>query len=143
MLPHFGMHRRCEKDRASGSEQGVGQQVVGEPVRGLGEQVCSRRRDDDEIGDASDQDVRDLVCVGPDIGRNSVMRQRRPGCLADELQGSLRRHHRYLMAGLDKPAEQVGSLVSGDTTSNTQDDPLGCRLVRVGLGHSAGLGLGL
>ena len=43
VLPHLGVHRGREHDRAPGGEQGVGEQVVGQAVRGLGQQVGGGR----------------------------------------------------------------------------------------------------
>ena len=75
-----------EHDRAAGGEQGVGEQVVGQAVRGLGQQVGGRRRDHDEVGLLPDPHVRHLVDVGPHVGGDRLARQRRPGGRADELQ---------------------------------------------------------
>ena len=71
--------------RAPGGEQGVGQQVVGEPVCGLREQVGRGRRDDDEVGGLPDAHVRHLVDRGPHLGADRLARQRRPRRRADEL----------------------------------------------------------
>ena len=43
VLPHLGVHRRREHHRAAGGEQRVGEQVVGQAVRGLGQQVGGGR----------------------------------------------------------------------------------------------------
>ena len=86
MLPHLGVHRRGEHDRAAGGEQGVGEQVVGQPVRGLGEQVGGGRGDHDEVGGLADPHVRDLVHVVPDLGGDGLAGQRGPGGGADEPQ---------------------------------------------------------
>ena len=50
VLPHLGVHRGREHDRAAGGQQGVGEQVVGQPVRGLGQQVGGRRGDHHQVG---------------------------------------------------------------------------------------------
>ena len=61
VLPHLGVHRRGEQHRAAGGEQRGGQQVVGQPVGGAGQQVGGGRGDDDEVGLAAEPDVRHLV----------------------------------------------------------------------------------
>ena len=83
--PHLGVHRRGEHDRAARGEQGVREQVVGQAVRGLGEQVGRGRRDHDQVGGLADRDVRHLVDVVPDLGGHRMAGQRRPGVGADEL----------------------------------------------------------
>ena len=65
VLPHLGVHRRGEHDRAAGGEQDVGEQVVGQAVGGPGQQVGGGRRDDDEVGLLADPHVRHLVHVVP------------------------------------------------------------------------------
>ena len=50
VLPHLGVHRGREDDRTAGGEQGVGEQVVGEAVGGLGEHVGGGRGDHDQVG---------------------------------------------------------------------------------------------
>ena len=86
VLPHLGVHRRREHHRAAGGEQGVGEQVVGQAVRGPGQQVGGGRGDDDQVGLLAEPDVRHLVDVGPDVGGDRLAGQRRPGGGADEPQ---------------------------------------------------------
>ena len=79
VLPHLGVHGRGEHDRAPGGQEGVGEQVVGQPVRRLGQQVGRGGGDHDEVGGLADADVRDLVHVVPDLGRDGLAGQGGPG----------------------------------------------------------------
>ena len=78
--------------RAARGQQRVGEQVVGEAVGGLGQQVGGGRRDDHQVGVLADADVRHLVDVGPDLGGDRLAGQRRPGRRADEPQRGRGRH---------------------------------------------------
>jgi len=52
MLPHARVHRRRDEHRPGVGERGLGQNVVGEPVRKARERVCGERRDREKIGAA-------------------------------------------------------------------------------------------
>jgi hypothetical protein len=102
VLPHLGVHCRREHDRTPRGEQGIGQQIVGEPVRGLGQQIGGGRGDDYEIGVLADPDVWHLVGAGPDVGVDRTAGQRRPGGRADELQRRSSGYHGDVVAGFGK-----------------------------------------
>ena len=86
VLPHLGVHRRREDHRAARGEQRVGEQVVGQAVRGLGQQVGGGRRDHDEVGRLADPDVRHLVHVVQTSVGDRLAGQGGPGRRADEAQ---------------------------------------------------------
>ncbi len=123
VLPHLGVHRGDEHDRAAGGEQRVGQQVVGEAVRGLGQEVGGRRRHDHEVGVLADPDVRDLVHVVPHLGRHRLAGQRGPGGRADEPQRRRGGHDRDVVAGLGEAPEQLAGLVGRDAAADPEDHP--------------------
>ncbi len=106
VLPHLGVHGRGHHHRTSGREQRVREEVVGEAVRGLGQQVGRGGRDDDEVGVLSEPDVRHLVDVLEDVGAHGSTRQRLPRGRADELQRGLRGDDRDVVAGLGEQAHQ-------------------------------------
>jgi hypothetical protein len=60
VLPHLGVHGRCEQHRTSRGQQRRGQQVVGAAVGGTRKQVGGGGRDDHEVGGLADGDVRHL-----------------------------------------------------------------------------------
>jgi hypothetical protein len=123
VLPHLGVHGRDVEQWTPRGEQRVGQQVVGQPVRGTGEQVGGCRRDDDEFGVAAEVDVRDVLGTGPDVGRDGVVRQGGPGGGSDELQRGLGGHDLDVVAGLGEPAQQVGDLVGGNSAADAENHP--------------------
>ena len=122
VLPHLGVHRGGEHHRAARGEQGVGEQVVGEAVGGLGQQVGGGRRDDHQVGVLPDADVRHLVDVVPDLGGDRVAGQRGPGGGADEVQRGRGRHDPDVVARLGEPAQQLARLVGGDAAADAQHD---------------------
>src|SRR5947207_2266293 len=60
VFPHLGVHGGREDDRTAGGQERVREQVVGQAVSGLREDVRGRRGDDDQVGVLPDADVRDL-----------------------------------------------------------------------------------
>ena len=122
VLPHLGVHRRDEDDRAPGGEQGVGQQVVGHAVRGLGHQVGRRRRDHDQVGGLPDPDVRHLVHVVPHLGGDGLAGQRGPRGGADEPQRRGGRDDGHVVTGLGEPPQQLAGLVRRDASGDPEDD---------------------
>ena len=131
VLPHLGVHGRCEDDRTAGGEERVGEQVVGEAVGRPGEQVGGGGGDDDQVGGLPDPYVRHLVDIGPDLGGDGVPGERRPGRRADELKRRGGRYDPYVMAGLGQPPQQLARLVRGDPARDPQHDPRLHRLQRL------------
>jgi hypothetical protein len=123
VLPHLGVHRRREDHGTAGCQEGAGEQVSREPVRGLGEQIGGGGRDDDQIGPLPDADVRHLVHVVPHLAGHPVAREGRPGGLPDEAQRLTRGHDAYVMARLGEQAEQLTRLVGGDAPAHPEDHP--------------------
>src|SRR5690606_6829873 len=60
VLPHLGVHRGGEHDGAARGEQRVGEQVVGEPGGGAGEQVGGGGGDEHQVRLLPEPDVRDV-----------------------------------------------------------------------------------
>ena len=108
VLPHLGVHRRGEDHRAAGGQQRVGEQVVGQAVGGLGQQVGGGRarprpgRPTGRSGRAGTS-----WTSLPDLGRDRLAGQRRPGRRADELQRRRGRYDGDVVAGLGEPAQQL------------------------------------
>ena len=65
VLPHAGVHRRCDEDRAVVREDRLGEHVVREPVREPGHRVRRERGDHDQVG---------ALQVRIRIGRHRVVR---------------------------------------------------------------------
>ena len=64
VLPHAHVHRRDDEHRLVGREQGGGGEVVGEAIGGLGHEIGSRRRHDDQVSRARQLDMAHLGFVG-------------------------------------------------------------------------------
>ena len=138
VLPHLGVHRGREDDRAAGGEQGVGEQVVGEAVGGPGQQVGGGRGDDDEVGLLAEPHVRHLVDVVPDLGGDRLAGQRGPGGRADEVQRGCGGHDADVVAGLGEQAQQLARLVGGDAAARRRGRPAACHVTRVARHRLAG-----
>ena len=122
VLPHLGVHRRGHHDRAARSQQDVGEQVVGQAMRGAGQQVGGGGRDHDELGLLAEPHVRDLVDVGPDVVGDGPAGQGSPGRGADEAQGRPGGDDGHLVTALGQLAEQLHRLVRRDASGDAQDD---------------------
>ena len=120
VLPHLGVHGRSHHHRAARRQQGVGEQVVGQAVGGLGQHVRGGRRDHDEVGLLPDPDVRHLVDVGPDVVADRLAGQRRPGGGAHEPQRGRGGHDRDVVPGLGEAPQQLAGLVGRDAAADAQ-----------------------
>jgi hypothetical protein len=60
MLPHVHVHRGRDDDRRARREQDGGEEVVGDPVCHLRDQVCGRGGEHDDVGRIGEADVTDL-----------------------------------------------------------------------------------
>ena len=74
MLPHLGVHRGREHDRAARGQQRAVSRSSARPCGGAGQQVGGGRRDHDQVGGLAEPDVGHLVHVVPDV----VARPARP-----------------------------------------------------------------
>ena len=124
VLPHLGVHRRCEQHGTSRREQRRGQQIVGPARNGASQQVGSGRRDDHQIGTLADGDVRHLRDVLEHPGLYRLAGQRLEGGGPDEAQCGCGRDDADLVARLGELTNDGGGLVCGDTPGDADDDPL-------------------
>ena len=91
----------------------LGQDVVGEPVRELGQRVRRARRDDEQVG-AREVEI--------DVVPRRPPRERAERLGGDEALGA-RRHEGYdLVALLDEQPAQLTCLVGGDATGHAEKD---------------------
>ena len=111
-----------QQHRAGRREQDVGQQVVGEAVRGAGQQVRGGGGDDDEVGVAAQPHVRDLVGAAPDVGRDRLAREGLPGGAPDEVLRGGGGDDGDVVTGLGQLAQQQRRLVGGDAPRDPEDD---------------------
>ena len=131
MRPHFRVHGRRHQHRLSGRQQHRGSEIVGKAVGELGHQVGGGRRDDDEVGLASQPDMADilLVLAVEQIGEDMVGGQRADRQRRDETLRGLGHDGAHRGAALAQPADQVERFVGGDAAADDQENAL------VGKGH--------
>ena len=87
--PHLGVHGGREQHRTTRGQQRRGQQVIGAPGDGAGQQVGGGRSDDHQIGLLADAHVRHLVDVVEDAGVHGLAGERLEGGGPDEPQRGL------------------------------------------------------
>ena len=75
MRPHARIHRRCDEDRPAMGERRLGEHVVGDPTRELGERVRGARRDDQQVG-ARQMRIRILAAVAGGPAQRTSRRAR-------------------------------------------------------------------
>jgi hypothetical protein len=113
VLPHPGVHRGRDEERAAVRERSLGEDVVGEAVRELRHRVRGEGRDHEQVGPLE-------VRVG--IGRGRFARQREEGLGADELLGAPRRKRQNVVSRLDEEADELAGLVGRDAAGDPEQD---------------------
>jgi hypothetical protein len=93
VVPHLGVHRGREHDRAAGRQQDRGQQIISPPLGGPGQQVGSGGSDQHQAGLLPELDMRLLVDALPGAGGDRLAGERGPGGGTDEPQRILGGHH--------------------------------------------------
>ncbi len=94
-------------------ERSLGEDVVGEPVRELGERVGRAGRDDEQVG-ARQMEV--------DVVSRRTPRERAKRLGGDEALGARRDERNDLVALLDEQPAQLARLVGGDAAGHPQED---------------------
>ena len=94
-------------------ERRLGEDVVGEPVRELGQRVRRARRDDEQVG-AREMEI-DVVPRRPPGERPERLGR-------DEALGAGRDERHDVVAVLDEQPAQLARLVGGDATGHAEQD---------------------
>ena len=113
MRPHPRIHRRRDEHRTAMGERSLGEDVVGEPVRELGERVRRAGRDDEQVGARQ---------VEVDVVSRRTPRERPKRLGGDEALGARRDEGNDLVALLDEQPAQLARLVGGDAAGHPQED---------------------
>ena len=133
VLPHLPVHRGCDGKRAFACQTERREQVVAEAVRDFREEVRGCRRDDDEGLVARERDVRHAVAHAriPHAGVDGLPRESLHGGGRDEPARRLRHHdvHFYLTFG--ETADELRTLVGGDSTGHAKQDLFSCSISHV------------
>src|SRR5271169_6053904 len=124
MLEHAGVHRGRDEQRAPRREGRHGEQVVGEPVRQLREDVGRRGGDEEEVRPSREADVQDVRVRAPEVrvrraAREGLERQGR-----DEPARGRRQDRVHVRARLREEARELGGLVRGDGAADAEEDSL-------------------
>ena len=122
MRPHAVVHRRRDEHRPAVRERGLGEDVVGDPLRELGERVRRAGRDDEQVG-VLEVRIQVLARRPP---RERVERLRR-----DELLGAARDERHDVVPRLDEQPRQLAGLVGGDASGYAEQDPRHGRILPV------------
>ena len=136
MLVHRPVHGRSDDQRSPARQCGRRQQVVGVPVRELGECVGRRRGDHERVGPLDQLEVRERGVLGRGIaGERAAQRvalplgeqHRRAGdagerCGADEAGRRLGLDHADRVAGLDRQPRQLERLICRDAAADAEQE---------------------
>jgi len=116
VLPHAHVHRRGDQHRLVGGEQRGGGQVVGAPLRHLGQDVGGGRRHHQQVGVARQLDVAHLRLVGEveELAVDLVAAQGRERQRRHELRARLGENAAHRRPPLLQAADQFQRFVGCD-----------------------------
>ena len=114
VLPHRGVHRRREQQRAAVRERGLGEEVVREPVREPREGVRREGGDDERVG---------VLEVRVRVGRRVLARERPERLGRDEPLGPARHDRRDVVPGPHEQPDELARLVGRDAACHSEEDP--------------------
>ena len=106
MLPHLGVHRRCEDHRAPRGQQSCREQVVSATARDPSHQIGSGRCHYHQVRLLAETDMRDLWYVGEDAGADRLSGQRLERGTPDEFEGRRRRNNSNLVPALSEATDE-------------------------------------
>ena len=121
--PHLEVHRRCDQQRAITRQTQGGQQIIRQPVRKLGDEISTRRRDHNRIRSAAQIDVRHAVGHSriPLVGVHRLTGQSLHRGRRDEMARCLGHDDLYFHALFDQQTQQLRCLVGCNAASDAQD----------------------
>ena len=127
--PHLSIHRRRKRDLRGSCEAERRQQVVGEAVRKPGDELGSRRRDDDLLRPPRKFDVphRSLGALVPQIGPHRLAGHGLKSERGYELLGAARHNDLNFRASFDEATHQVRAFVGGDAAGHAEQNLSGLR----------------
>ena len=124
MLEHVGVHRRRQQDRRPGREVERAQEVVGNAVGELADDVRRGRRDEQQPDARGQRDVLD-VRVGAArelIGDHAAPGDRLERHFPDESAGGARQDRRDVVAALLQLTRDLDRLVGADAAGDAEGD---------------------
>ena len=111
MLPHADVHGRGREDGPAEGEPELGEDVVGQPVRQLGEGVRRERRDHEQVR---------VDEVGVEVLRRLAAGERLEGVRGHEPLGIRCQDRSDLMARPYEESAKLARLVGGDPTRDSE-----------------------
>jgi hypothetical protein len=122
VLPHLDVHRGRDQQRAIARDARGREQIVGQAVRHLGDEVGARRRDHDRFDAARKLDVRHVVLEArvPQVGHHRLAGERLKRRRRDEARRRVgHRNLHFDVISLQEPRE-LGHLVGGDAAGDAE-----------------------
>ena len=124
VLEHLRVHRRRDQHRRARRRVQRRQEIVGDPVGELADEVGGGRGDEQQIDRRRERDVLD-VGVHPRlelIGDDAAARDRLERDRADKARRRVRHHGDDLVAALLQPARDLDGLVGADAAGDAERD---------------------
>ena len=128
-LPHAVVHSGCDHDGSRRCQQRGGDEVVGDAVGHLGDDIGRRGRHDHQIGLLRQRNVVDGVGgVVEQAHGNGLVGERTEGERAHKLGGMLAHNDLDARAALLQQAHDIARLIGGDPAGNAQQDRFSLKL---------------
>ena len=128
-LPHAVVHSGCDHDGSRRRKQRGGDEVIGDAVGHLGDDIGRRGRHDHQIGLLRQRNVVDGVGgVVEQAHGNGLVGERTEGERAHKLGGMLAHNDLDARAALLQQAHDIARLIGGDPAGNAQQDRISLKL---------------
>jgi hypothetical protein len=111
VLPHAHVHGRGREDGPAEGEPELGEDIVGEPVRQLGERIRRERRDDEQVG---------IDDVRIQVHRRLAAGECLEGVRGHEPLGIRCQDRSHIVAGPYEESAKLARLVGGDPTRDSE-----------------------
>ena len=123
---HVHVHGRGDHDRGARDQQHRGQQIVGDPMRQLGQQVGRGRRDQNQVRGIRQPDVSDFGFLSQveRVRGDRVAGQGLQGERGNELLRVPGHHHADGRLGLHQQTDDLGRFIRRDAAAHAQHDGL-------------------
>ena len=122
VFPHLAVHRRRHQQRAIAGEGQCAQQIIGEAIGELGDEISRCRRNQQRIGVARKVDVRHVIgdaCI-PLVGENRLARKRLESDRRHEAAGCFGHRHLYAGTLFGEQANEFCRLIGSDATRDAK-----------------------
>ena len=120
--PHLAVHRGCDEQWTITRETERRQQIVGDAMRELGNEIRRRGRDQNGISAARKRDVAHrIVRAGvPEVRKHRTARKRLERRSSDKLRARCSQDDVDRDVVLDEQSDQLGSFIGGDAARDAE-----------------------